>query len=39
MLRENPVRVNIVYKAEDYKYSSAAAYGGENCSLQLCFLN
>jgi hypothetical protein len=37
-LHENPVRANIVYKAEDYKYSSAAAYGGENCSLPLSFL-
>jgi putative transposase len=37
-LHENPVRANIVYKAEDYKHSSAAAYGGEICSLPLSFL-
>ncbi len=37
-LHENPVRANIVYQAEDYKYSSAAAYGGQHCSLPLSFL-
>ena len=37
-LHENPVRANVVYKAEDYKYSSAAAYGGEYCSLPLILL-
>ena len=37
-LHQNPVRANIVFKAEDYKYSSAAAYGGEWSSIPIAFL-
>jgi len=38
-IHDNPVKAGIVYRAEDYKYSSAGAYGGELSLLPISFLN
>ncbi len=37
-IHENPVRAGIVYRAQDYKYSSAGAYCGELSLLPISFL-
>ncbi len=34
-IHENPVRAGFVAKAEEYLYSSAVAYAGENCLLDV----
>lgn len=38
-LHQNPVRAGIVYKAEDYIYSSASNYAGLESLLEVKFLN
>jgi REP element-mobilizing transposase RayT len=37
-IHQNPVRAGIVYRAEDYKYSSAAAYSGSESILPVTFI-
>ncbi|MFN6943959.1 MAG: hypothetical protein ACK4ND_03360 [Cytophagaceae bacterium] len=38
-IHENPVRAGIVYRAEDYVYSSASAYAGMESVLEIDFID
>jgi putative transposase len=37
-IHQNPVRAGLVYRAEDYVYSSASAYCGEEKQIEISFL-
>ena len=38
-IHQNPVEKGLVFKAEDYRYSSACDYAGENGMLDLLAIN